>query len=84
MRVRTIVLAAVGAAVLAGGLWYSSLDKETRGLLAALPTDSDVLGWRQDQRDAAFRAMDRMPILAKSAAVSRSPKTLPLPAGSAE
>ena len=59
MRTRNIVLALLAALVVAGGAWYASLDKETRGLLAALPTDRDVLSWKQDQREAAFRAIDR-------------------------
>jgi CubicO group peptidase (beta-lactamase class C family) len=85
MRTRNIILAALGAIVLAtlaaGAVWYSGLDKETRGLLAALPTDRDVLSWKQDQREAAFRAMDRMPLLAKASTVTASPAPLPLPAG---
>ena len=85
MRTQNIILAALGALVVgalaAGAVWYSGLDKETRGLLAALPTDRDVLSWKQDQREAAFRAMDRMPVLAKASSVTASPTPLPLPAG---
>ncbi|MFZ4689142.1 MAG: serine hydrolase domain-containing protein [Polymorphobacter sp.] len=81
MRARTIALAGVAALLLAGGGWYASLDRETRGLLAALPTNADVLGWSQDQRDAAFRAMDRLPVLAEAADIAPSTKPLPLPAG---
>ena len=47
MRLRTLVLSALGALIIAGGLWFASLDKETRGLLTALPTDRDVLSWEQ-------------------------------------
>ena len=81
MRKRTIGLGAIGAVILAGGVWYASLDKETRGVLAAMPTNADVLMWSQDQRDAAFRAMDRLSILAASADISASPNPLPLPPG---
>jgi CubicO group peptidase (beta-lactamase class C family) len=81
MRKRTLVLGLVSALSLAGMLWLASLDKETRGLLAALPTDRDVLGWAQPQRDAAFRAMDRIPLLARAAGITASPAPLPLPAG---
>ena len=56
MRKRSILLGLLGAAALAGGGWFLSLDKETQGLLAAIPTDRDVLMWSQDQRKAAFRA----------------------------
>ena len=81
MRKRTIAFGALGALVLAGGVWFFSLDKETRGLIAAMPTNSDVLGWSQDQRDAAFRAMDRIPILAETREIAPSANPLPLPAG---
>jgi CubicO group peptidase (beta-lactamase class C family) len=81
MRIRTIALAALVALVVGGGLWFSSLDKETRGLLATLPTNGDVLSWRLNQRDAAFRAMDRLPLLARASRISPSPEPLPLPAG---
>ena len=81
MRKRTIFLGALLAALAAGGAWYASLDKETRGLLAAMPTDRDVLSWKQNQRDAAFRAMDRLPVRAKSRSFAPSPTPLPLTAG---
>ena len=81
MRTRHLVLATLAAVLAAGGAWYASLDKETRGLLSALPTDRDVLSWKQSQREAAFRAMDRMPVLAKASSVTASPTPLPLPAG---
>jgi CubicO group peptidase (beta-lactamase class C family) len=81
MRTRNIILATLAALLAAGGAWYASLDKETRGLLSALPTDRDVLSWKQGQREAAFRAMDRMPVLAKASSVTASPTPMPLPAG---
>lgn len=81
MRIRTLALSAFGAVALGGGLLFATLDKETRGLIAALPTDRDVLSWKLGQRDAAFRAMDRLPILAKAARITPSPTPLALPAG---
>lgn len=81
MRALKISLFVIGILALGGGWWFSNLDKETRGLLAALPTNSDVLSWKQDQRHAAFRAMDRLPLLAKAAVVNASPQPLDLPAG---
>ena len=81
MRKRTVLLGTLGAALVAGGAWFANLDPETRGLLAAMPTDRDVLMWKQDQRDAAFRAMDRLPILAKANTIAPSATPLPLPAG---
>jgi len=81
MRKRTMGLIAAGALGLAGAGWYASLDAETRGLLAALPTNRDVLMWSLPQRDAAFRAMDRLPVLAEAREVAPSDKPLSLPAG---
>ena len=81
MKKRSIALGAVAAVLVAGGGYYASLDKETRGLLAAMPTDRDVLMWKQDQRDAAFRAMDRLPVLAKAHEIAPSASPLPLPQG---
>ena len=81
MRKRTAILGALAAVTVAGGGWYASLDKEPRGLLAAMPTDRDVLMWKQDQRDAAFRAMDRLPALAEARDVAPAATPLPLPQG---
>ena len=72
------LFAALAAAGLAG--WFS-LDKETRGLLATLPTNRDVLFWSQPQRDAAFRALDRLPVLAQSRPVPAGNTPMQLPAG---
>ena len=71
----------VGLLARALGLGYITLDKETRALIAVLPTNADVLSWRQEQRDAAFRAMDRMPILAKASIIEPSPTPLALSRG---
>ena len=64
LKVRKIVFAALAALVVAGAAGWFSLDKETRGLLATLPTNRDLLFWSVPQRDAAFRALDRLPVLA--------------------
>ena len=50
--------------IVAGIYW--AIDKDLRQLLVHLPTDTDVLFWSTPQRDAAFRAMDRLPMLAPS------------------
>lgn len=81
MRKRTMALTAIAAIALAGGGWYASLDHETRGLLSAMPTNRDVLMWSLDQRDAAFRAMDRLPILAQAHRIAPSTAPLALPQG---
>ena len=81
MKLKRVILALLGAAAVAGGVGWFSLDKETRGLIATLPTDRDLLFWNQAQRDAAFRALDRLPILAKSRVVPAGNKPSPLPPG---
>ena len=81
MKSRKIALGLLVAAVVAGTAGWFSLDKETRGLLATLPTNRDVLFWSQPQRDAAFRALDRLPILAKARIVPAGSTPSPLPPG---
>ena len=74
----------LGSALVLGiagvGSWLS-LDKETRGLLATVPTNRDLLFWTEPQRDAAFRALDRLPLLAKSHVVPAGGTPSPLPTG---
>ena len=77
-KVAAGVLAAVAVVGAAG--WFS-LDKETRALIATLPTDRDLLFWSVPQRDAAFRALDRLPVLAKARAVPAGGNPSPLPPG---
>jgi CubicO group peptidase (beta-lactamase class C family) len=76
---------AIGIAVLlvlAGlGIFWFSLDKDTRNLAANLPTNRDVLFWSDNQRNATFRAMDAMPFLAKSNVIDAGDVVYPLPAG---
>ena len=81
MKAKKIALGVLAVVVVAGLGGWSSLDKETRGFLAALPTNRDVLFWSQSQRDAAFRALDRLPILAKARVVAAGATPTPLPPG---
>lgn len=81
MKLRKIALGLLAAVVVAGTAGWFSLDKETRGLLATFPTNRDLLFWSQPQRDAAFRALDRLPILAKARVVPAGATPRPLPSG---
>jgi len=81
VKKRAIAFGVLAAAAVAGTIGWFSLDKETRGLLATLPTDRDVLFWSQAQRDAAFRALDRLPVLAKARVVPAGTAPMPLPPG---
>jgi CubicO group peptidase (beta-lactamase class C family) len=81
MKLRKIALGLLVPVVVAAGATWFALDKETRGLLATLPTNRDLLFWTQPQRDAAFRALDRLPVLAKSHVVQPGGTPMPLPPG---
>ncbi len=72
------ILLIIGLA--AGVTWFSS-DKETRALIASMPTNRDVLFWTIPQRDAAFRALDRIPLLAKANVIAAGDKVFPMPKG---
>ncbi|MBX3653068.1 MAG: serine hydrolase [Ramlibacter sp.] len=81
MKFKKIALGLLAVmAIAATGGWFS-LDKETRGLLATLPTNRDLLFWTEPQRDAAFRALDRLPVLARSRGVPAGGTASPLPPG---
>lgn len=70
-------------ALVSGGLlvaWLNA-DADTRRLIANIPTDRDVLFWSTSQRDAAFRAMDWMPILARSHVIESGGRPYPMPDG---
>lgn len=70
------------AVIVAGlGFTYFSADKDMRNLMANLPTDRDVLFWTIPQRDAAFRTLDAIPVLAKSNVIASGDTVLPLPPG---
>jgi CubicO group peptidase (beta-lactamase class C family) len=78
---KKILLGGGALLVLALGGGYLSLDKETKGVVAAMPTNKDVLFWSVSQRDAAFRALDRLPVLAKASPIAKSDKPYELPVG---
>ncbi|MDP4772653.1 MAG: beta-lactamase family protein [Limnohabitans sp.] len=81
MKFKKIALVGLAAILGAGALGWQSLDKETRGFLAAFPTNTDLLFWSTSQRDAAFRALDRLPFLAKHRVVPAGDKPSALPPG---
>lgn len=77
-KIAGVILAVLATAGTTG--WFS-LDKETRGLLATMPTNRDLLFWSQPQRDAAFRALDRLSVLAKSHVIPAGSTPSALPPG---
>lgn len=78
---KKIVLGLLAAVLVAGTAGWFSLDKETRGLLKTLPTNRDLLFWSVAQRDAAFRAMDRIWLLAQWHTAEPAARPRPLSAG---
>ncbi|MGZ6225799.1 MAG: serine hydrolase domain-containing protein [Syntrophales bacterium] len=64
----------------AGGIFLATTDKDMRRLIFNMPHDRKVLFWPIPQRDAAFRAMDRIPFI-KSRIISASKGVYPLPSG---
>ena len=64
--------------VAAGGIFWATADKDMRGVISNLPTNKDVLFWSIPQRDAAFRAMDRITFLVKSRIVPAGKEVYPL------
>jgi CubicO group peptidase (beta-lactamase class C family) len=68
--------------VVAAGMFYLTADTNTRKLLANLPTDRNVLFWSIPQRDAAFRTMDWLPVLAEANPIKAGGNTYPLGQGS--
>ena len=81
MKFRKIALGLAAALAVAAAAGWSSLDKEARGVLATVPTNKDLLFWNQRQRDAAFRALDHVPFLAKTRLVPAGSTPRPLPQG---
>ncbi len=81
MKAKKIALWTIGTLALAGCIGWFSLDKETRGVIATLPTSGALLFWSQAQRDAGFRALDRLTLFAKSRVVPAGGTPMPLPAG---
>ncbi len=78
---RKWIIGILAVLVAAGTIFWLTADRELRGLISHLPTNRDVLFWSIPQRDAAFRAMDRMPVLAKSRIISAGKSVYPLPKG---
>lgn len=78
---KKFLLGGLAVVALGFGIGYLTLDKETRGVLGQLPTNRDVLFWSVPQRDAAFRALDRLSFLAKASPISKSANPLALPVG---
>jgi CubicO group peptidase (beta-lactamase class C family) len=80
-RLLRILLAIVLILLVAVGIGWSLLDRDLRRLALNPPTNADVLFWNQAQRDAAFRALDRLPFLARARPIPNGSSVRPLPPG---
>ena len=76
VRILVVVVAVLAFA-------YLSANKDTRNLLANLPTDRNVLFWTVPQRDAAFRSLDWIPVLAEANVIEAGGTAFPMPRGEA-
>ena len=65
----------------ASGLFWVTADKDMKALISHLPTNTEVLFWSIPQRDAAFRTMDRIPVLAKVNIIEAGEDVYPMPKG---
>lgn len=71
------------ALLAAAALGWLMIPADWRALLRDPPRDRDVLFWTVPQRDAAFRLIDRLPVLARAATVHAAGGApgVPAPAG---
>ena len=75
------VFSVIVVILLACGTFWATADKDMRRLVLNMPTDTNVLFWETPQRDAVFRAMDRVPLLSKSRVIEAGDNPYPLPEG---
>lgn len=76
-----IALGALVGLGLVGAAGWQVMDRDLRALVASMPTDTDILFWNDEQRDAGFRALDRLGWLVDSRVIARGDTVLPLPPG---
>ncbi|MBC7378113.1 MAG: serine hydrolase [Burkholderiaceae bacterium] len=80
-KIRALALALLAILIVAATAGLFSLDKDMRALVLSAPHNSDLLFWSQSQRDAAFRVLDRLTLIAKNRVVPAGSAPSPLPAG---
>jgi CubicO group peptidase (beta-lactamase class C family) len=70
----------VALALIAGAVW-TYIGKDWRTLILNPPSGQDVLFWEQEQRDAGFRLIDRIPSIIQSRDIANGDTVFPLPDG---
>jgi CubicO group peptidase (beta-lactamase class C family) len=76
-----LVLAFVAVFFGGGMMYWQTLDRDVRNLILTFPTDRDILFWTDEQRDYAFRAIDKVSLVADSRVIESGDYTLALPTG---
>ena len=71
----------LGLVGLLAALFWWAIGPDWRALAANPPMNTDVLFWSQNQREAAFRMMDRVPFMIKTRPIEASGDVRPLEAG---
>jgi CubicO group peptidase (beta-lactamase class C family) len=77
---RRTVIALIAVAALCGAGW-AALDRDLRALALTAPTNTDVLFWTNEQRDAGFRALDKLGWVVGHRTIARGGTIRPLPPG---
>ena len=72
---------ALAGLIAAAGIGWLAIGKDWRTLILNTPTNQDVLFWEQDQRDAGFRYIDRIPSIIESREIANGDSVHPLPKG---
>lgn len=67
--------------ILALGAGWVLIGPDWRALLAHPPSGRDILFWSNPQRDAAFRMMDRLPLIIESRPIPKGETVRPLAEG---
>lgn len=75
------IISIVVLLVVGGGLLWATADKDMRRLVLNFPTNKSVLFWSTPERDAAFRALDRLPVRSSSRVIAAGENLYPLPEG---
>ena len=78
---RKWIIGVLVALAAAAGIFWATADRDMRRLICNLPTDRRVLFWTVPQRDAAFRAMDRIPVISRFRIISAGKDVYALPKG---
>lgn len=78
LKLGLLALAGLG---LAATLGWQAMDRDLRALALTGPTNTDILFWTTNQRDAGFRALDKLDWVVGNRTIARGDTVRPLPPG---